>query len=32
LRFLKGYGATDHSRYKSNNGNQRLATQMEASK
>ena len=32
LRFLKGYGATDHSRYISNNGNQRLATQMEASK
>jgi hypothetical protein len=32
LRFLKGYGATDHSRYKSNNVNQKLATQMEASK
>jgi hypothetical protein len=24
LRFLKGYGATDHSRYISNNDNQRL--------
>ena len=24
LRSLKGYGATDHSRYISNNGNQRL--------
>ena len=31
LRFLKGYGATDHSRYISNNGNQRLHSWRRAS-